>query len=257
MYDTFSSDYDRFVNWNARLAVEMPWVERQLKALQAAEGAPLRVLDSACGTGMHAIALAELGHAAAGADLSVAMVERARENAAAAGAQVQFKAAGFGALAQTFGQQAFDALLCLGNSLPHALSPDELAAAVADFANCLRAGGLLIVQNRNFDAVMASRERWMEPQAYQEGLDEWIFVRFYDFGPDGLITFNILTLKREGASGWKQQVMATRLRPLLQAEMTATLEAAGFGDIRLFGNMNGAPFDALSSGNLVATARRR
>lgn len=256
MYDIFSSDYDRFVNWNARLAVEMPWIEQQIKAVQAPAGAPLRVLDSACGTGMHAIALARLGHAVAGADLSAAMVERARENAAAAGVQAQFETAGFGALAQTFGQQAFDALLCLGNSLPHALSADELAAAVADFANCLRPGGLLIVQNRNFDAVTASRERWMEPQAHQEGSDERIFVRFYDFDPDGLITFNILTLRREGAGGWRQQVMATRLRPLLEAEMIATMEAAGFSEIASYGNMAGAPFDRRASGNLVVTGRR-
>jgi glycine/sarcosine N-methyltransferase len=256
MYDTFSSDYDRFVNWNARLAMEIPWIEQQLQAIQEPAGAPLSVLDAACGTGMHAIALARLGYLAAGADLSAAMVERARQNAAEAGVQARFAAAGFGALARTFGEGTFEAVLCLGNSLPHALSAAELAAALADFAACLRPGGLLIVQNRNFEAVMASRERWMEPQAYQEGENEWIFARFYDFDPDGLITFNILTLRREGADGWNQQVMTTRLRPLLQAELTAALRATGFQDIASYGNMSGAPFEAATSGNLVVTARR-
>jgi glycine/sarcosine N-methyltransferase len=255
MYDAFSTDYDRFVNWNNRLAVEMPWIEQQLQIVQTPGQEPVRVLDAACGTGMHAIALAQHGYAAAGADLSAAMVERARQNAARSGVSARFEAAGFGDLAQVFGKGAFDAVLCLGNSLPHVLSAGELATAVEDFAACLRPGGLLILQNRNFDAVMASRERWMEPQAYQEGEQEWIFLRFYDYDPDGLITFNILTLRRQETGGWTQQVTATRLRPLLQAELQAALKAAGFVDIAGYGNMSGAPFEAVTSGNLVVTAR--
>jgi SAM-dependent methyltransferase len=256
MYDTFGADYDRFVNWPSRLAVELPWIEQQLQALQGHREMQVHVLDAACGTGMHAIALAQKGYRAAGADLSGVMIERARQNAAAAGVQVRFEAVGFGALAQTFGGQAFDALLCLGNSLPHVLSPAELATTLEDFAACLRPGGLLIVQNRNFDAVMAKKERWMEPQAHQEGQEEWIFIRFYDFDPDGLITFNILTLKREGTGGWMQQISATRLRPLLEAELRAVLTAAGFGEITCYGNMNGARFEAETSGNLVVVARK-
>ena len=256
MYDTFSSDYDRFVNWNARLAVEVPWIEEQLQRAPQPSQAPRRVLDAACGTGMHAIALAQRGYAAAGADLSATMVERARQNASAAGVQARFEAAGFGKLGETFGSGVFDVVLCLGNSLPHVLTPAELAEAIEDFTACLRPGGLLIVQNRNFDAVTAQGERWMEPQAHREGRREWIFVRFYDFDPDGLITFNILTLKRDESGGWSQKAAATRLRPLLQAELVPALIAAGFKEINSYGNMSGAPFETETSGNLVVTAQR-
>jgi glycine/sarcosine N-methyltransferase len=256
MYDAFSSDYDRFVNWNARLAAEIPWIEQQLQLAPRSSGKPVRVLDAACGTGMHTIALAQRGYAAAGADLSASMIERARQNATAVGVYARFEAAEFGTLRQTFCAGMFDAVLCLGNSLPHVLSPEELAHTLDDFSACLRPGGLLIVQNRNFDAVMAKRERWMEPQAHREGVQEWIFVRFYDFDPDGLITFNILTLKREEPGSWTQQAAATRLRPLRQAELSMALNSAGFGDIQSYGNMSGAPFEAETSGNLVVTARR-
>jgi len=47
-------------------------------------GAPIRVLDTACGTGVHTIALAQHGFTVTGADPSPAMVERARQNAMAA-----------------------------------------------------------------------------------------------------------------------------------------------------------------------------
>lgn len=257
MYDALSANYDRFVNWEARLQVEMLFLMRQLKGL----GNPPRVLDAACGTGMHVLALARQGVSAAGADLSVPMIEHARRNAAAAGLQaaVRFEAAGFGTLAQAFAVSsggAFDALLCLGNSLPHALSQPELEAALSDFADCLRPGGLLIVQNRNFDAVLEKRERWMEPQSFREGNREWIFIRFYDYESDGSIRFNLLTLEREGQGGWQQQVGSTRLAAWRRGELEAALNRCGFAAPDCYGSLSGDPFDAHTSGNLVLAARR-
>jgi SAM-dependent methyltransferase len=262
MYDTFSSDYDRFVNWENRLASELPFLEAQLQAVWGPGGEAPRVLDAACATGMHVIALAGRGYPATGADLSAAMIERARANAVVAGAQTHFEAAGFGALAATFGRQSFEALLCLGNSLPHLLDRNALAGALADFAACLRPGGLLLVQIRNFDAVLAGRERWMEPQAHREGEREWLFLRFYDFEPDGLINFNVVTLFRAAADplsadGWQQRVASTRLYPLRAQEALALLDETGFGQIDLYGNMAGSPFDPAGSGNLVIAARAR
>jgi 2-polyprenyl-3-methyl-5-hydroxy-6-metoxy-1,4-benzoquinol methylase len=259
MYDTFSNDYDRFVNWNNRLAGELPFIEAQLATVVSAAGRSVRVLDAACGTGMHAIALAQRGHTCAGADLSASMIDRARGNAAAAGVEIPFLAVGFGELANAFGG-GFDAVLCLGNSLPHLLTPADLADALVDFAACLRPGGLLLIQNRNFDAVIASRQRWMEPQAHSEsrgeGVGEWLFLRFYDFEPNGLIQFNIVTLRRLGNAAWEQSITSTRLRPLLHGELVSALEQAGFKQVTAYGGLNGSPFDAGASGNLVLAAHR-
>lgn len=252
MYDAFSADYDRFVDWEGRLAAEMPFIERQLRTVGA-----YHVLDAACGTGMHAIALAKKGYEVVGTDLSAGMIEQARYNAAQVGADVRFEVAGFGELAGILTPtRGFDALLCLGNSLPHVLTPEDLAVALDDFAACLRPGGLLLIQNRNFDAVLADRERWMPPQAHREGEVEWLFLRFYDFEPDGRLTFNVVTLWREGAADWQQRVTSTRLWPQTQSELVKTLNTAGFETITCFGNLKGAPFDIGSSPNLVVTARR-
>lgn len=258
MYDSFSADYDRFVNWQSRLSAEMPFLLQQLRGLrQPGTATPLRVLDAACGTGMHAIALAKAGFTVAGADLSAGMVEKSRQNALAEGVEARFEAVGFGGLEKAFGARSFDALLCLGNSLPHLLTPAELSAALADFAACLTPGGLLLVQNRNFDAVLSRQERWMEPQSHRQGEAEWIFLRFYDYRPDGLLGLNILTLRREGQAGWSQSVAETLLYPLRQAELAQALPDAGFGEIAWYGDLGGAPFDVQSSGNLVLRARKQ
>jgi glycine/sarcosine N-methyltransferase len=252
LYDPFSADYDRFVNWEERLAYELPFIEQQLTASGAR-----RVLDTACGTGMHAIALAQRGYDVTGADLSVGMIERAaaaKENAAAAGVEARFVVAGFGELEARVGD-GFDALLCLGNSLPHVLTADALHATLTDFAAVLRSGGLLLIQNRNFDAVMAKRARWMPLQAHREGDRQWLFIRFYDFNPDGTLTFNVVTLQRDGAGEWTQQIEATALCPLLHAELLNAVASAGFSNAARYGDMTGASFDPESSSNLIVTAK--
>lgn len=251
MYDELSTDYDRFVNWQGRLAIELPFIIEKLKDSKARV-----VLDAATGTGMHVIALAQLGYQASGADISRGMVERARVNANSARVQARFEIAGFGTLARTFGSSSSDAIMCLGNSLPHLLSHAELDQALVDFSECLVPGGLLLIQNRNFDAVVANHERWMEPQSHSEGQVEWIFQRFYDFEADGLLNFNMVTLKREMEGKWTQNVVTSRLRPILKVELVLSLTEAGFNSINTFGSMSGTFFDPETSPNLVITARK-
>lgn len=251
MYETLSEDYDRFVNWQNRLAVELPFILGRLNSVKA-----VRVLDAATGTGMHAIALARNGYAAAGADISLGMIEHARRNAQAAGVQVRFETTGFGNLVSTFGGGSFEAVLCLGNSLPHLLSHADLDSALVDFAGCLKPGGLLIIQNRNFDSVIANRLRWMEPQSHIEDGNQWIFQRFYDFDPDGMLTFNMVILKRQGNDQWTQDVISSRMRPILKVELMLSLSQAGFNSPVAYGDMTGVAFDHDKSPNLVVVARK-
>jgi len=249
MYDDLSEDYDRFVRWDRRLAFELPFIERQLEQAGAR-----RVLDAACGTGQHAIALAKHGYEMMGADLSKGMIAQARRNAAAEGVDVSFVEAGFGQLASAT-EGSFDAVLCLGNSLPHVLTGGALSATLVDWAALLRPGGLLFVQIRNFDPVLAHNERWMPPQAYREGGREWLFVRFYDLNGTGRLTFNMLRLRREGEGAWEQDVTSTELRPWRRAELAEMIEWAGYGQIRHFGDMQGRAWEE-ESPNLIVVATR-
>jgi hypothetical protein len=96
----------------------------------------------------------------------------------------------------------------------------------------------------------------MDPQVHRQEDTEWLFLRFYDFEPDGTLTFNLVTLRREGAQDWKQQVTATRLWPLTQAELAEALGVPEWEEITCWGDMQGAPFDPQRSPNLVVGARR-
>ncbi len=148
MYNTFSAEYDRFVNWENRLAYELPFLEKFLSQAERVCDKPT-VLDVACGTGMHTIALTKRGYLVAGADLFPEMIAQAKKNAEDAGFHVRFEAVGFGGLSATFGNNSMDAVFCLGNSLPHVATKGDLQAALQDFAAVLHPGGSLLLQNRN------------------------------------------------------------------------------------------------------------
>jgi SAM-dependent methyltransferase len=252
LYDALAGDhergdYDRFVNWKGRLAHELPFFDRLFTQHRVR-----RILDAACGTGHHAIALAQRGYQVTGTDLSQAMVERARENASAADGDTAFHVAGFGQLAGL--GQTFEAVICLGNSLPHLLSAAALEDALRDFAAVLQPGGLLVIQNRNFDRVLVEQERFMPPQSHREGDREWLFLRFYEFR-ETTITFNMVRLWRTDG-GWEQDVNSTELRPILSDELAAALADAGFGNVEFYGGYDGSVFDPARSGDLIAVAHK-
>lgn len=251
-YESLAAEYDRFVNWDARLAHELPHLTR----LFSNESRITRILDSACGTGQHALALARVGYHVVGTDQSPAMIQQARHNAARQDSDVPFIVAGLGNLQAAVGEQEpFDAVLCLGNSLPHLLTPEKVQGALNDFAAILRPHGLLVIQNRNFDRVWAERERFMNPQSHGNGPDERIFVRFYDFHAH-TITFTMIQLYRNQSGGWLQDAESTELRPVFGADLSSALDSAGFERVALYGSYDGTPFDSQQSNDLIAIAWR-
>ena len=252
-YDSLGTDYDRMVSWPARIAREEAFFQHLF-----AENDVRRVLDAACGTGMHAIEFARRGLRSAGADLSPAMIGRARENARATGVDVDLQAAAFGELAGRF-NGPFDALTCLGNSLPHLIDDRSLAAALLDFASLLRPGGVLVIQNRNYDRLLRDRQRFMPLAAREDTEGETLFLRMTDFPPAAdtseSIEFTIVTLKKRGGT-WNQTTRATPLRAIRRATIERALKGAGFSSLRIYGSFSLTPFDAPDAGDLVAIAKK-
>jgi ubiquinone/menaquinone biosynthesis C-methylase UbiE len=254
MYDQFSQYYDRFMNWEARLAYEMPFLGQEINAIPTKVDQPIKVLDTACGTGQHAIAFSKLGYEVSAADFSTEMVAATRKNAELARSDLVVKKAGFGDLSNSFSEVQFDVVLCLGNSLPHVLNEDGLAQTLNDFREIIKPGGKLIIQNRNFDKIMSKNDRWMSPQTYKDEEYTNIFIRFYDFDANGLLTFNLIVLVSEDGENFQQQVISTRLWPMKKDILVDYLQDSGFTEIRLFGDLSGAEYETEESENLVITA---
>jgi glycine/sarcosine N-methyltransferase len=253
-YDELGSDYDLMVSWEQRLARELEFFRRAFS-----EAGVRRVLDAACGTGMHAIAFARAGWECMGTDLSPAMVDKARENARGAGVQVRFETAGFGELASRAGS-GFDAVTCIGNSLPHLPDDESLHACLRDFADLLNPGGILVIQDRNYDRLLRERQRFMPPVSRVDGDGETLFLRITEFPAAGArndeaVSFTIVTLKKRGGA-WTMTERTTPLRALRCSTLKGALEHAGFASVRVYGSYALEAFDAPGTGDLVIIATR-
>ncbi len=263
-YDRLAEFFDVMTNWQSRLAMELPFLETIFARHQVQS-----VLDCACGTGGHAIALAQRGYRVTGSDISAQMIARAQANAARAGVTIPFHIARFEDLSARFRAQ-FDAVLCLGNSFPHVLSDDAALASVQSMRACLRAGGVLILHNLNYDKRWKEKPRWFAVNAGRLENRETLVWRFADYGEEqeaegktqmptshaSRITFNIALFTKNENGAWSVEVQSTPQRPYRQSEIQALLQSVGFGEITFYGNLQGAPFDVEQSADLVAVAVR-
>jgi D-alanyl-D-alanine dipeptidase len=245
LYDNLAESYDLLISWKRRLRREKPFFRRVFK-----EFGVRRVLDTACGTGMHAIAFYDWGYHVVGADISEKMVEKARENAGRR--QIDFVGAGFTDLDTVGGM--FDAVTCLGNSLPHVLSDEELDKSLSCMFDVLLPGGVLIVHGNNYDRIIGRRERFMPPAHGKRDGREYLFVRFFDFHGDTL-TFNVITLA--GKSGeWQMHLDSSTHRALTRDLLVAGLHKAGFTHLRLYGGYPDERYEKMDSDNLIVVAQK-
>jgi SAM-dependent methyltransferase len=149
-YDTLAGVYD----WLVPEALLTPQGSVAAFGAVVDELAPrARVLDCAAGTGPVAVGLALRGFDVVATDASGAMVERTRRLAAEHGADVRAEIRTWEQLAGAGWAAAFDAVLCVGNSLTHAAGRPARRAALRAMADVLRPGGLLAVTSRNWQLI--------------------------------------------------------------------------------------------------------
>ena len=109
---------------------------------------PGPLVDVGCGTGRLAVHFAAAGFPCTGVDLSAEMLDRARSNATAAGAEVAWVAANIVDLAP-LPPCSFDYAACLFSTLGMVRGAGHRAAAVAAMHRVLRPGGRLVLHAHN------------------------------------------------------------------------------------------------------------
>ncbi len=236
-YDTLADRYDAMTQFSARLDAQRRVLSDLLQRYPAR-----RAVDMGCGTGVHAIALAQLGVDVTGVDVSEGMLGKARMHAAEIGVTVEFLHGDFLA---GIPRPPADLILCLGNSLPHLESRDALAEALGHWRALCAEGRHVVIQLLNYRRVLARRERIVNIR--RDGPET--IVRFYDFLADAL-QFNILSI-RDTENGSTHDLHSTRLMPFLDTDITTAAAEAGFHSVEKFGSLRLEPFTDEST-DLVA-----
>lgn len=246
-YDLLSPDFDLMVSWEKRLKNEAPFFKKLFDENKVKE-----ILDLACGTGHHSIFFAKSGYEVTGVDLSEKMLQIARKNARGVSG-VRFVKAGFLDVYPKL-KDKFDAVICLGNSLPHLLSKKELKKTLQNVYNLLNPGGIFILQNRNYDKILKRKIRFMAPNITDKEGERIVFIRLLDFLKDKVL-FNLVTFRQKEGK-WSFQTKSTFLRPILRKEIENLLIGQGFKKQKIYGDYGFSPFRSNLSDDLIIFARK-
>jgi SAM-dependent methyltransferase len=230
--------YDALANPARRIEREGPF----LTGLLARAPGP-RVLELACGTGIHAWFLAEQGADVTACDLSAEMIAYARGARPHPG--VAFETADM----RDPPGGTWDAALCIGNSLCLLTGEEDLGAMFAAVSERLAPGGRFLAQVLNYASPALAEPRHRIEEVY---VDDTPVVAVKSLVPrDG---YTLLTLAF--FAGWPETALhtaaeATLLRNWSIGQLETAAGNAGLVLANCNGSLDGSPFNPETSGDLV------
>jgi SAM-dependent methyltransferase len=142
--ENYSTVYAHRDECEARITVDL--FERIIQPTQ-----PLRILDLACGNGRHAIEFARRGHVVTGVDLSIRLLDIAREQAANEQRHVVFQRDNMRQLSFV---NAFDAVVSLFTSFGYFEDDSENNLVIASVSRALVPGGWFMLDFFHAEYVM-------------------------------------------------------------------------------------------------------
>lgn len=197
-----------------------------------------RILDAPCGWGRHTTLFAEAGFDAFGADLSSDLLAHAPRTG------VRYVSADVRAL--PFADASFDAVLNVFTSLGLFADDADDVRALREARRLLRPGARFLLETMHRDEIMAvyaEKDSWNLP----DGTEVRVRRRF---DPVTGISHERLRWRKGDQSGEKRH--ALRLRTA--TEIHGLLKAAGFREIKYYGDWNGETL-RYDSPRLIAVAR--
>ena len=248
-FDDVALVYDDAIDWEARLAREMPFILATI-----GDTAGKTVLDIACGTGRHSIELASQEATVTGIDISASMLERARQLAKERSLSVQFTQLDMSRLDDLAGSR-FDLVLCLGNSLALSENHEALERMLMNVHSLLSEEGAFVAQVLNFDEILRTEFKYF-PLKVGETADgaTAVFFRFFEHSPaDRTSDLVILTFVQRGGE-WYRFSSVQPVLNLNRSLLESALRRAGFSKVEVFGDYGEGLFSEDTSRNLIVRA---
>jgi len=205
-----------------------------------------RVLDLACGHGRHAIRLAQRGMRVTGLDLSEVFLERAREDAAAAGVEVRWVCAD---MREIPFEASFDVVINIFTAFGYFEDDAEDARVFESVARALAPGGHLLLETMHRDNLMGRFQSRMF-----ERYEEADILVLHDHVLD-LVHGRIDDRVQVVEQGAMRPERRTSVRLYTVPEYRRMLEASGMELERACGGLSGADL-ALESRRLVVIGRK-
>ncbi|MFO7836992.1 MAG: methyltransferase domain-containing protein [Candidatus Thorarchaeota archaeon] len=249
-FDDIALAYDHSIDWETRIRREVPFI------VEMAEGVKgKRILDLACGTGRHTIELDKRGARVTGIDNSPAMIDTAREIAKEQGSNAEFVVADMSDMKQVVSDK-FDLVLCLGNSLALLSDFGTIEQVMSDVHDRLVPEGTFLYQILNFEEILRSQFRFMQPKARQsrDGSNV-VFFRFFTHPEESRYSTLVLSAFENG-DDWDVRMHTLNVLRMDYSIVRVVMNQAGFEVIKTFSSYDGSPFDRRNNRNLIVVTKK-
>ena len=202
------------------------------------------ILDFCCGPGRHAIELANLGYGITGLDRTQRYLDIAREKAGEVGVQATF-VQGDARLHEW--DRSFDAALSLYTSFGYFEDPGEDRMMLSNVHAALGPGGRILLDMSGKEVVA----RAFAADSSEILADGMKLTESRTVEPDWEWVRNTWVIEKDG----QRHETTFRVRVYPGVELKAVLLSVGFSDVRLYGSLDGTPYDQQARREVAVAAK--
>ena len=242
-FDSVAAFYEVFAHSEERLRREEPLLRKVL-----AQAPGKQVLDVACGTGLHAALMSEMGAQVTAMDISPDMIREAETRRPHP--NIQYAVCDMRAVCGG----PWDLALCLGNSLSLLPEPEDLRQTFDAIAVALAPHGLFLLQVLNYQSQAAQQPRHRVERKRVDDIDVVAVKNLVPHGDRTLLSLTFLATDPGGAV--KTFSETALLRNLDRERVLDTAAAAGFEAAAVYGGFDGEPYAAADSPDLICLLRK-
>lgn len=246
-FDEIALAYDNSIDWEARLAREIPFISSCLPM----KG---RVLDMACGSGRHSTHLSAKGYDVIGFDSSEAMINQAKEFALKQGLSPKFVVGDMRHL-EDIAAPGFDLIICLGNSLALLSDMNDLKKVFASVSRLLNENGYFLFQLLNFEEILSHNFRYfpIKGGTLPEG-NAIIFTRFFQHRPEANYSMLVASSFLKKTNSWLTHIVKQKIQHFGQELLQETLAVTGLTSMEFFSDYEFSPFLSSKDRNIIVRA---
>ncbi|MHA2080690.1 MAG: class I SAM-dependent DNA methyltransferase, partial [Candidatus Thorarchaeota archaeon] len=214
------------------------------------------VLDLACGTGRHSVALALEGVEAIGIDNSEVMISRAKEHATTNNVSLKF-ILGEMTEFQSLAIGKYDLIICLGNSLALLDNLNILEKVISSVHNSLNDDGVFVAQVLNFEEIHRTGFRFFpQKSGKMDTGEDVVFSRFYEHTEPPNSSTLVMSAQMKVNDEWTSLVSTQKVLNLNSNLMKRYLAQAGFQETRFYSDYSESLFVGSDDRNMVIHSRR-
>ena len=214
-----------YIDWNKRREMEKGWLVNQLKRFNCK-----KIFDSCVGDGCDAIYLIKQGFNVVGNDIDEVFIQKALQNVKKENVQLKIVNLDWRELTKEIPEQSFDAVLCTGNSLYCLFGRENQIKALKQFYTILKKGGILIIDERNYQYVLDNREEILKQKPHTTGCMYYgkrVYGRIIEI-KDDRIKYKLCDKEKDKKAAF------VIMQPFRRGELKENLEKVGFQKIEQY-----------------------